>query len=59
MAHYLYSEIASTSATLARLRDTANCGKHDYRTGDETRHSYHPYNFTDEQLAEIVKRVKA
>lgn len=33
-------------------------GDTDYRTGDETRHSYHPYNFTDAQLAAIVERVK-
>ena len=32
-------------------------GDQDYRTGDETRHSYHPYNFTDAQLDEISKRV--
>lgn len=31
----------------------------DYSTGDETRHSYHPYNFTPEQLAEVINRVKA
>jgi hypothetical protein len=33
-------------------------GDQDYRTGDETRHSYHPCNFTRDQLEEIVRRVK-
>jgi hypothetical protein len=32
-------------------------GDQDYRTGDETRHSYHATNFTDEQMIEISKGV--
>jgi hypothetical protein len=33
-------------------------GDTDWGSGEETRHSYHPYNWTDEQMREIVRRVK-
>jgi hypothetical protein len=34
-------------------------GNTDYRTGDETRYSYHPYGFTDDELEAIFKAVTA
>jgi hypothetical protein len=33
-------------------------GEQDYRTGDETRHNYHPTNFNEQEQREIFNAVK-